>query len=314
MKKLIIYTILVVSIFSLIGLTYQSYSSYIDEQNFPPTGNLVDIGGYKLHIKKLGKGDTTVVFDAGMGDSLLAWNHVIPDISKVAKVFAYDRAGLGWSEKSPLPRTSLHVVEELHVLLEKSNIKGPLILVGHSFGGLNMQLFAKKYPDNVVGLVLVDSAHENQLNKIPPTSLLRKTIFKAGIWAAPIGIPRLYLSLKNPAEQAVKSTTKHQYTSLDEAAMFARSMAIVKASQSNFNNLPLIVIAKNFPSALLKQTKSATLRNIAWANLQEELAQKSSNSTLIFSENKQHSIHRSQPKIVIDAIKQMINSLADTAS
>jgi pimeloyl-ACP methyl ester carboxylesterase len=313
MKKLGKYTLYLLLTLSVIGLVYQSISSYADGRNFPPTGNLINIGGYKLHAQKFGEGTTTVVFDAGMGDSLLAWNKVMPDISKVAKVFAYDRAGLGWSEKSPLPRTSLQVVNELHLLLDKAKVKGPLILVGHSFGGLNMQLFAKKYPENVVGLILVDSAHENEMATMPKSSFVRKMIFKAGMWAAPIGVPRLFLSLSNPAEQAVKSTIKHQYTSLDESAMFTDSMTILKATNPSFDRLPLTVIARNFSSAMLEQNKKKSLRNIEWAKLQEELAHRSLNSTLIFSGNKQHSIHRSQPLIVIDAIKDMIKKVNNKA-
>ncbi len=306
MKKVIVY--LIVALSSL-GLIYQNYSSYVDKQNFKPEGNLVDIGGYKLHAQQSGAGKVTVVFDAGMGDSLLAWKHVVPEVSEVAEVFVYDRAGLGWSEKSPLPRTNVNIVKELKVLLEKSKVKAPFILVGHSFGGLNMQLFAKKYPQDVVGLVLVDSAHENSSDKMPETSFMRKILFKAGMWAAPFGVPRLYLSLNNPAEQAVKSTVKHQYTSLDESATFTMSMDILKETKRNFGGLPLTVIARNFPSALLEQKKKTSLRNIQWAKLQEELAQRSLNSSLIFSENKQHAIHRSQPDIVIDAIKKMITKL-----
>lgn len=313
MKTLGKYTLYLLLTLSVVGFVFQSYSSYVDMQRFPPEGSLVDIGGYRLHAQVFGKGNTTIILDAGMGDSLLAWSKVIPDISGVAKVFAYDRAGLGWSEKSPLPRSSLQVVEELYLLLEKSNIKGPFILVGHSFGGLNMQLFAKKYPDDVAGLVLVDSAHENEMDKIPKTNSLGKMIIKAGMWAAPIGIPRLYLSLNNPAEQAVKSTVKHQYTSIDESAMFADSMAILKETKRGFGKLPLTVIARNHPSAILEQKKNTSLRNLEWAKLQEDLVQRSLNSTLIFSESKQHSIHRSQPRIVIEAIKQMVKVVDNIA-
>jgi len=305
MKKIMIYFIFVLG---FIGLIYQNYSSYIDAQTFKPEGNLVDIGGYKLHVQQSGEGKITVVFDAGMGDSLLAWQQVLPEINQVAEVFVYDRAGLGWSEKSPLSRTSLHIVEELKLLLDKSHVTGPLILVGHSFGGLNMQLFAKKYPQDVVGLVLVDSSHENFADKMPETNFIRKMIFKAGMWAAPFGIPRLYLSLSDPAEQAVKSTVKHQFTSLDESSKFTESMNILKETEHNFGQLPLTVIARNVPSAQLEQKTKASLRNIQWAKLQEELAQRSLNSRLIFSEKKQHAIHRSQPEIVINAIKKMIKN------
>lgn len=306
MKVLGKYTLYSLLALSFIGFVFQLYSSHIDTQRFSPKGSLIDIGGYKLHAQEFGEGNITIVLDAGMGDGLLAWSKVIPDISRVAKIFAYDRAGLGWSEKSPNSRTSLQVVEELYILLKKSNIKGPLILVGHSFGGLNMQLFAKKYPDDVVGLILVDSAHDNEKEKLSQTSFMHKAIFKTGMWAAPIGVPRLYLSLNNPEEQALKSTVKHQYTSLDESTNYAESLDILKKTKKDFGQLPLTVIARNSPSATLEKSKKKSLRNIEWAKLQEELAQRSSNGELIFSENRHHSIHRSQPEIVIKAIVKMI--------
>lgn len=306
MKKLGTYSFFMLLVFSFIGLVYQSYSSHIDKGNYPPVGKLIDIGGYKLHAQELGEGDTTIIFDAGMGDSLLTWNRIVPEISKFAKVLTYDRAGLGWSDKSPLPRTSLNIVKELYTLLEVSKLNGPFILVGHSFGGLNMQLFAKKHPDIVAGLVLVDSVHESQVEKMPKSNTLRKVIFKVGMWAAPIGIPRLYLNLDNPEEQAVISTIKHQYTILAESSMFIESTRSLKETDQKIGNIPLIVIARNSSSAILEAEKNKSLRNIAWAKLQEDLAQRSMNSSLIFSESWQHTIHRNQPNIVIDAIKKMV--------
>jgi pimeloyl-ACP methyl ester carboxylesterase len=307
--KFILYLLIALSV---IGLIYQNYSSYVDDTKFSPKGQLVDIGGYKLYAHLSGRGNPTVIFDAGMGDSSLVWNKVIPEISKIAKVFVYDRAGLGWSEESPLPRTSSNIVEELYLLLKNTKTKGPYILVGQSFGGLNMQLFAKKYPDEVSGLILVDSAHDNNIQRIPETSSLRKIVFKMGMWAAPIGIPRLYMSMSNPEEQAAKSTVKHQYTSLDEAAMYIDNMTFLRNTERDFGELPLTVIARNFPSAVLEQKESTSLRNIEWAKLQEELAQRSINSSLIFSENRQHSIHRNQPHIVIDVIKDMVSEIDST--
>jgi len=116
----------------------------------------VDVGGYRLTVRAMGQGTPTVVFDAGLGDSKDSWRWIWPDVAKRTRVFVYDRAGLGRSDPGPLPRTSRQIVEELHIALDRAWVDGPYILVGHSFGGLNMQLFARTYPDEVTALVLID--------------------------------------------------------------------------------------------------------------------------------------------------------------
>ncbi|NTU81141.1 MAG: alpha/beta hydrolase [Chloroflexales bacterium] len=105
--------------------------------------------------------------DAGANDFSLFWARVQPEVVRIARVCVYDRAGLGWSEPSPHERTSPTMVRELHTLLERAGEPGPYVLVGHSLGGLNMRLFAQQHPAEVVGLVLVDAAHEEQDLRLP---------------------------------------------------------------------------------------------------------------------------------------------------
>ncbi len=285
------FTLFALFVLVVVGFIYQSYFSYTDRQNFPPVGRMVDIGGYKLHVQIAGNGRVNVVFDAAMGDVGLAWGKVTSEIESVATVFSYDRGGLGWSESSSIPRTSDNFVEELRRLLENTGMSAPYILVGHSLGGLNMQLFAKAYPDEVVGLVLVDSAHQNMIERLPASSLLRRAMFQLGMWAAPIGIPRAYLSNKGSVEHALRSTTKHQYAYLDELAMAGESVAAVNRLSNSLGELPLTVIARNHPSES-PELGGASERTIVWTILQEDLAGQSSNSTLIFSGHPQHSIHK----------------------
>ena len=133
-----------------------------DETRESPPGKLVDIGGYQLHVNCTGKGSPTVILDAGFGCDSTAWLTVQPEIAKFARVCSYDRAGLGWSDPGPKPRTSQQIVKELHTLLAKADIRSPYVLVGHSFGGYNVRLYAGHYPDEVVGMVLVDANHHHQ--------------------------------------------------------------------------------------------------------------------------------------------------------
>jgi len=131
---------------------------------FPPPGQLIDVGGHRLHVSGIGQGPV-VVFDAALGGSSISWTLVTPHVTPFARALVYDRAGFGWSDAGPMPRTAGRIADELRVLLERSGEKPPYVLVGHSFGGLVMRIFAKRYPDVSAGLVLVDPAQpEDWLN------------------------------------------------------------------------------------------------------------------------------------------------------
>ena len=146
---------------------YQKIATAIDDYRYPPPGKLIDIGGYRLHFNTSGQGDIAVICDAGLSGTSLGWSLVQTEASKFARVCSYDRAGYSWSDPSPLERTSTNIAKELYTLLKKAHIPGPYILVGHSFGGANMLLFADLYPQETLGVILVDSVHEDMLQEMP---------------------------------------------------------------------------------------------------------------------------------------------------
>ncbi len=147
-------TLIVVSIIVFLALGARAKARL--RKQYPPFGELIDIGGYRLHMHVEGTGAPTVVLDAGAGGIGLSWELVRPAIAKVTRVVVYDRAGLGWSDPSPYPRDAHTMAQELHAMLTISRIPGPYILVGHSLGGPVARQFAAKYPDEVAGLVMVD--------------------------------------------------------------------------------------------------------------------------------------------------------------
>jgi len=120
-------------------------------------GKLVPVDGFRLNLYCLGSGSPAVVFDSGWGDWAPAWSKVQPEIAKWTRTCSYDRAGTGFSEPGPMPRSSVHIAEELRTALHHAGIGGPYILVGSSFGGDNVRTFADLYMDEVAGLVLVDA-------------------------------------------------------------------------------------------------------------------------------------------------------------
>lgn len=148
------------------GHLYQAIEVYRDTLTHPAPGTLVDIEGHTMHIQQAGEGLPSVILDAGTGSFSLMWFSVTDEVAKFSRVYAYDRAGQGWSEESPLPRTATNMAHELHLLLEAVKAPKPYIMVGHSLGGGIAQVYANIYPDDVFGLVLVDAGHEDTTKKV----------------------------------------------------------------------------------------------------------------------------------------------------
>src|SRR3954454_18659631 len=125
-----------------------------------PPGKLVDLGGHRLHVNCSGQGSPVVVVENGLGDFSFDWILVQEKVSRFSRICTYDRAGYAWSDAGPKPRTFDQINLELRDALKKLGEKGPFVLVGHSFGGPVVRNFARIYPEEVAGIVLVDAAHE----------------------------------------------------------------------------------------------------------------------------------------------------------
>jgi pimeloyl-ACP methyl ester carboxylesterase len=138
-----------------------------------PPGRFVDAGGVRLHVQTMGEGAPTVVFDAALAGSSISWTYVQPAVAGFARACAYDRAGFGWSDAGPMPRTAGRIVGELKQLLERAGEPPPYLLVGHSFGGFVMRIFAARYPAETAALLLVDPAHPEDWVRPAPKEQVR---------------------------------------------------------------------------------------------------------------------------------------------
>ena len=127
-----------------------------------PPGELIDIGTHRLHVRCAGTGAPAVAFDAALGASSISWTLVLPRVAAVTRAYAYDRAGFGWSERGPLPRTAGRIADELYALLQRAAVPLPCVLVGHSFGGLVIRLLTARHPDVAAALVLLEPAHPEE--------------------------------------------------------------------------------------------------------------------------------------------------------
>ncbi|MBE0669816.1 MAG: alpha/beta hydrolase [Anaerolineales bacterium] len=291
-----------------------------------PIGKLVDVNGHKLHIHSTGEGSPTVVFESGGASWSLDWHPVQTEVAKITSACSYDRAGFGWSDPGPKPRTSRQIVTELHSLLTKAEIRKPYIFVGASFGGHTARLFAKKYPDEVAGIILLDARHESLNSKMPSSwkklEATGKGTYQFMLAASKLGILNFLgrlmgeraappIVMKLPPE--IRSTyleigfqPKYFQSNLDELAACAESDKQLAATGS-LGNIPLTVIRHgipdlfaSFPSAHAEQAEQV------WQELQADLAKLSSNSRLLIAEKSGHGIQVDQPELVIDAIRQMV--------
>ncbi len=311
------------------GATYQHISTKLDEKNYLPIGTMVDIGGYKLHMVDQGFGGPTVVIDSGVRCNCLDWSLVQPEIAKFTRVITYDRAGYAWSDESPLDRTSANIVKELRMMLKNAGISGPYILVGHSFGGNNMQLFAMTYPDEVVGLVLVDAVHSDLLKfvNLPSIEIFQLTLCGVylGVFRLLAHIPVVKESLNKQIEKFsddVKNiyysqhmTTKFVHAVTAEAEFALQSCQQVEQSGVSFGNMPLTVISAEKPLMVYEEVKNVYTAqqveaiNKDWLNLQFDLATKSSRAQHIIAEHSGHDVPVDRPDVIIDAVRDMVDEL-----
>ena len=156
LKRLTLGLLAFVMVLSLLGAIYQAVAGKADEKNFPAPGQLVDVGGYRLHIYCMGEGSPTVILESANMGTVSNWAWIQPEVAKMTRVCAYDRADSGWSDLSPRPNDTRQNAEALHTLLKNAGESAPYILVGHSFGGLYVRMYAEMYPDEVAGMVFIE--------------------------------------------------------------------------------------------------------------------------------------------------------------
>ncbi|HEY5729100.1 MAG TPA: alpha/beta hydrolase [Anaerolineales bacterium] len=287
----------------------------------PAPGQLVDVGGFKMHIPCTGEGSPTVILISGLDDFSIVWSRVQPEIARTTHVCSYDRAGLGWSEFAPGPRTSRGMVKELHGLLVNAGVEGPYVIAGHSFGGALAELYIHTYPDEILGLVLVDSAPTNLFNRVPVWS--RAIEQKLGFYRtlaplssfgllafAPNKIPNRGFPDDALAQyRAISVATDYYQAGIAENELFASNLAEVGSANIAFGDLPLIVLSRGRWDAMpgLTEEENAQARQ-AWSDMQAELLKLSRISKQIIAEASEHSIQLDQSDLVIEAILELVHT------
>ena len=268
--------IVVLLALAVLGAIYQAIATELAERAYPPPGEMVDVGGYSLHINCVGQGSPTVVLDAGSGGFSAQWVRVQREVSDTTRVCAYDRAGLGWSERGPEPRDARQISSELHTLLSKAGIEGPYVLVGHSFGGLYMQTYAARYPDEVAGIALVDSSQPDQFSYQPVTrDSYEPQTFDVASLAARLGIVRL-LSKLDPASPELPPQQRAQIDALSPSTRQVSTYALeLRATPQSTTQTRSLRSLDDKPLAVV----TAGTQEPDWLDLQDDLVTLSPNST-----------------------------------
>lgn len=270
-------------VLSALGAVYQTVGAQSDKQNFPPPGQLYDVGGYRLHLYCTGPQDSdnpTVILETLSGGVSSLWAWIQPEIAQATRVCSYDRAGRGWSEPSPRPIALQQTVSDLHTLLQKAGVAGPYVLVGHSVGGIYVRKYAADYPNEVVGIVLVDSSHPDQLVRVPEERAEKDAYLRMSAvfpMLARLGIFRLYFATGGEIDFQDLPPQQHDevaaFWSSPEYFISQRVEAV--AEPAIFGGAHTLGSLGTLPLAVVSQGKEPAAY---WVELQDELAGLSSNS------------------------------------
>jgi pimeloyl-ACP methyl ester carboxylesterase len=290
---------------------------------------LVDVDhGRRMNIYCRGTGSPTVVFDAGLGDSSSSWGLVQPAIAVRTRACSYDRAGLGFSDPANRASTARNIAEDLHALLAAANIKPPYLLVGHSSSGMSVRVYADRYLDEVVGMVLVDPSHEDQWVRFWAIGAGQKEQMDASlreqaqcvdaakkgfvkdtpIYKQCLGYVDPHVSQAiNEAHRTIAATPGWQAAFLSERESTPYASAEqTRATRKTFGDVPIIVLTHAPEKAQNETQEQGDQRTLLREDLHSQIAAMSTRGVNIIVPNAGHYIQFDRPQIVIDSVNEAI--------
>ncbi len=303
---------------------YQAIAVLLENRRSPP-GQLIDVGGYRLHLCVKGEAIPTIIVETSLGG--VEGYFLLDKLAQVARVCIYDRAGYGWSDRSPHPRTSHQMVKELDILLAKAGIEPPYIFVGDSFGSYNVRLYAHLFPEKVAGIVLTDALHEKGMLKMSIPLQALKLFFLSGFVmstiGSTIGIIRLLElcgvfelikpQLRNCPPDALKQVKrsfcrpKHWMTMSREIINLDSSARQVSKA-THLGTMPIVSIKS---STFFKPSFWTIFLPLQGANklrdkMHKELGNLSRNCQQVDATKSSHFVWVDEPNLIVDAVKTLI--------
>jgi len=323
---------------AVVGAIYQAIASARDVKLYKPVEQMVEVNGIQMRLDCRGTGSPTVVLEAGAGSSSIHWWWIQDDVAEFTRVCSYDRAGYGWSDAVREPLSPQQVGGMLHALLGKAGEEPPYLMVGHSFGGIYIRAFTAKYPDEVVGMVLVDSSHENQNQQVPAevensTEFETLTNIQSAYMrffqiAEPIGLLRAFklmdAGVSSTFAEADREAVLAETYRTGRFAAIAREgeMSVAYSGQpGKLGDLPLVVLSQRmdahkmleqFPVVSEPQLTVEMMKQMVdvYNQNQDELAALSTRGKRIVVEGSGHFIQMDAPEVVIAAIREVFDQVA----
>ena len=314
-KLAVSYLVQLLVIVLVVGRIYEVMAEARDDKRLPPPGQLFEVDGHRMHIHCQGQGSPTIVIEPDNGAQSLGWSEVSENLSRISRTCAYDRVGMGYSEPVSGANSAADIAQNLQKLLQAAEVTDDLVLVGSAAGGVYQREFYRQFPERVKGMVLVDSAHEQQTEKMPPDAETETfDVSKVYQYLAPFGVLRLSHRVEKEFADSTFSTPirdrliainlkSHMYRTLvAERESFDAELAQLRTPPS-LNSLPLIVISEGKPDTPYMQENLEL-----WKGLQEELKDLSSNSKHIVAENSPREIYRYEPGLIVEAVTEVVNA------
>jgi pimeloyl-ACP methyl ester carboxylesterase len=262
---------------------------------------MVDVGTHRLHLRRESAGSPAVIIDVGIGDQSENWAPLCERLADRTLVCTYDRAGYGSSEPGPLPRDSGQIATELRTLLERAGIPGPYVLVGHSLGGLNMEVFAGEFPEDVAGLVLLDP---------PPLSWIRGERYPELRQLAE-GMTQQWRDTADARAESADPREREQAAFLRVLASEHEQMFGASAEQagdiSSFGDIPVVVIASGRANPMFGDVAEEYQQY--WVEQSRRLAEKSTNGRFVFAEESSHNLYVDEPELVLENILSVVSEV-----
>jgi len=311
---------------AILGFVYQTAQERSDHVAYPAPGKFYNVDGISMHLDCRGLGTPTVLLEAGLTSGSFSWTLIHDAIAAKTRVCAYDRPGMDWSDPINRVADAKEVSDRLYRLVKEAGLDEPKILVGMSAGGIYVREFYKNHPDGIVGMVFIDSSHEQQKDRLP--SLEGSAAYKAMITACrllqPIGIVRLFglldqfvdqFNLDEGTRSALLANMNQSHTCSSmywEMESFAGEVRD-KTSPASLGDIPLVVLSQgeepkaneNYGITL----EQAIAQRDAWNILQQELSDLSSNGRRFIAKKSGHIIQLNQPEIVIEKVGELVVQL-----